>query len=107
MYLPIEIINYILELSGYHKYRNGRFMVQLNKSKPIYSLLTNIPKYQDYYVELPVKLAWFKNILCYKVIQLTILDFHLGTGVTKIYTSGIFSYENDCIECIERQFLDV
>jgi hypothetical protein len=107
MILPIELVNYILEFSGYHKYRNGKYMIQLNKSNPIYALLTNRPKFQDYYVELPVKLTWVKNIMCYKNIQLTTLDIAFGTGVIKIYTAGLFNYENDCIECIEQHILDV
>jgi hypothetical protein len=30
--LPLDVVNYILELAGYHKWRHGKYMRQLHKS---------------------------------------------------------------------------
>jgi len=40
--LPDDIINYILLITGYHKIRNGKFMVQLDKNQHIFPLLQEI-----------------------------------------------------------------
>jgi hypothetical protein len=41
-YLPIEIINTILEYQGYHIWRNGKFMRRLNINDQKYNNLKNI-----------------------------------------------------------------
>ena len=41
--LPDDIMNYILLIAGYHKLRNGKFIVQLDKNNPIFLLLREIP----------------------------------------------------------------
>ena len=41
-YLPIEIINTILEYQGYHIWRNGKFMRTLNINDQKYNNLKNI-----------------------------------------------------------------
>ena len=40
--IPIEIIHIILEYSGYHKWRNGKFIKQLEQEK--YSAIKEIPQ---------------------------------------------------------------
>lgn len=34
--LPKDIIDYILNIAGYHKFRNGKFITQLNRLIKIY-----------------------------------------------------------------------
>jgi len=41
--LPKEIINIILELNGYHVYRHGKYMIQLGKNDPRYTILQKKP----------------------------------------------------------------
>jgi hypothetical protein len=41
--LPQDIIDYILTIAGYHKYRNGKFITQLDQTKDIFKLLIKIP----------------------------------------------------------------
>jgi hypothetical protein len=52
MNLPIEIIKNILEYDNKIKYRNGRFMNQLQIDNDISTMLDNIPKKHKYFTEM-------------------------------------------------------
>jgi hypothetical protein len=65
--LPIEIINLILEFSNYHKFRNGKYITQLDKNLPIFRSLTNIDLIEDGKVELFVKYVKRKNYCTHKI----------------------------------------
>lgn len=43
-YLPIEIVNLILEYQGYHTYRNGKYVNKLHIHDDVIQLLMNIQK---------------------------------------------------------------
>ena len=53
--LPEDIINIILEYSGYHKNRNGKYMKQLHNNLQIYKMLENKEKIINGRVELFIK----------------------------------------------------
>jgi len=52
--LPMELTNLILEYSGYHKKRNGRYMKQITESniKAIKDKIQMMPKIRRGYVKL-------------------------------------------------------
>ena len=41
--LPRDIINIILEFQGYHVFRHGKYMIQIDKNDPRYELLLKKP----------------------------------------------------------------
>jgi hypothetical protein len=43
-YLPIEIVNLILEYQGYHSYRNGKYVKKLHIHNDVIELLMNMKK---------------------------------------------------------------
>ena len=56
IYLPIELTNLILEFSGYHKLRNGRYMKQITEAQ-LFSMTIKIqrmPKITHGYVKIKV-----------------------------------------------------
>jgi hypothetical protein len=65
--LPIEIINLILEFLNYHKFRNGKYITQLDKNLPIFRSLTNINLIEDGKVELFVKYVKRKTYCVHKI----------------------------------------
>lgn len=65
--LPIEIINIILEYLNYHKFRNGKYIKQLNKNLPIFRSLYNIDLIKDGKVELFVKYIKRKSYCTHKI----------------------------------------
>lgn len=54
--LPIELTNLILEFSGYHKLRNGRYMKQISETQlfEMYIKIKRMPKIKYGYVQLRV-----------------------------------------------------
>lgn len=46
--LPMDTVNIILEFSGYHKNRNGRFMRQIAKHDERYQMIKQIPPVLKY-----------------------------------------------------------
>ena len=45
MDLPLDVLNIILEYSGYHRFRNGKFIKQISKNDERYTILENeLPK---------------------------------------------------------------
>lgn len=65
--LPIEIINFILEFLNYHKFRNGKYIKQLNNNLPIFRSLSNINLIKDGQVELFVKYIKRKSYCIHKI----------------------------------------
>jgi hypothetical protein len=65
--IPSDILNYILELAGYHKYRNGKYITQLNKNDIIFNLLYNIPLVKDSRVDFTIKCErkriWYDKVM--------------------------------------------
>jgi len=72
--LPIEIINLILEFSNYHKFRNGKYIKQLDKKLPIFKSLNNIELIKDGQVELFVKYIKRKQYCAYKIKIMYLAD---------------------------------
>ena len=72
--LPIEIINIILEFLNYHKFRNGKYITQLNKNLPIFRSLSNINLIEDGKVELFVKYIKRKHYCAHKIKIMYIAD---------------------------------
>jgi hypothetical protein len=56
IYLPVELTNLILEFSGYHKLRNGRYMKQISEAQlfEMYIKIKRMPKIKYGYVQLKV-----------------------------------------------------
>ena len=59
--LPPDILNYILELCGFHKLRNGKYCVLLDRRKDIFNLLLNITFNLNGWISLPIKTQRFRN----------------------------------------------
>ena len=74
--LPKEIINIILEYIGYHKYRNGKYIKQLNKNSPIYKSLFNMELIKDGMVELFVKYVKRKSYYEHKIKIFYSIEFN-------------------------------
>jgi len=72
--LPLDIFNLIFEYTGYHKLRNGKYMVQIKKNNPIYDNLLKMPVISDGRVMLLVKTEWFRKSFCDKIITLFPVD---------------------------------
>ena len=45
--LPIEIVNIILEYQGYHVYRHGKYMKQIDREDPRIDMLSAMPKIES------------------------------------------------------------
>jgi hypothetical protein len=68
--LPIDIINYILLFSGYHKWRNGMYIVQIDKTNNIFNMLKNMSLFTDWFVKLHINTQLFNKTLYDKIITL-------------------------------------
>jgi len=102
--LPRDIIDYILIISGYHKFRNGKFIAQLDKTKDIYKLLIKIPLFKSCNVKLYVKTKFLSKTYCDKIITLNIFTYYndnyddYGDIIIRSYDCSWYSYD----ECNAR-----
>jgi len=65
--LPTDISNIILEFAGYHKFRTGKYINQLDKSKEIFKLLELKKPIINGYVELFIKCIKRKQYCDHKI----------------------------------------
>ena len=65
--LPTDIINIILEYAGYHKFRTGKYIKQLDKCQKIFQLLSLVEPINNSYVELFIKYIKRKTYCEYKI----------------------------------------
>lgn len=115
--LPQNIIDYILTIAGYHKYRNGKFITQLDQTKNIFKLLIKIPLLQSSQVKLYVKTKFFSKTYCDKIITLYIFNYYndnydnFGDILMRSYDCSWYSYDecNAChkVETKEKEYIFV
>jgi len=109
--LPQVIIDYILDLAGYYKWRNGKYMAQLDKTQDIFKLLKLVPRFEGWSVRLYVKTEWFRRRWCDKMISLYVIhnvnnhynyniyhndddyDYHNHNNLTRVYDSSWYEYD--------------
>ena len=115
--LPKDIIDYILNIAGYHKFRNGKFITQLDFNKNIFKLLIKMPLFKQCNVKLYVKTKFFSKTYCDKIITLYIFDYYndnyddYGDILMRTYDCSWYSYD-ECnarhkIETEENKFIFV
>jgi hypothetical protein len=68
--LPTDIQFIILELIGYHKLRNGKYITQLDKNEEIFNKLLNIPLVIASSIMLPIRTSWLRQSWCDKIIKI-------------------------------------
>ena len=73
--LPSSIIDYILEIAGYHKFRNGKYIAQLDKSK--FKKLMSIPPLIFNKVQFIIKSLLFNSSYCDKIITIKIINYYI------------------------------
>jgi len=97
--LPQEIIDYILNIVGYHKLRNGKFITQLDKKKDIFKKLIKIPLFKSCNVRLYVKTKFMHKTYCDKIITLYSFDYYsdnyddFGDILIRSYDCSWYSYD--------------
>jgi hypothetical protein len=101
--LSKEIEIYILEFAGYHKLRNGKYIVQLPKNMTIIKKLLMKRKimvdrtYST--VELPIMTKWFRRAFCDKIITLFVeineYEYDEDYRVIRFYDCGWYEYDYD------------
>ena len=102
--LPKEIVDHIFELTGYHKFRKGKYIKQIDKNKPIFNMLSNIPLLKDWHVSLPVKTEWIRHrrSFCDKIIKIYVVnitdeydDEFDNDHFLTVYDCGWYEYDFD------------
>jgi hypothetical protein len=78
--LSQDIINYILIIAGHYKYRNGKFIGQLDKREEIFERLLKIPLFKNQGVRFCVKTIQISTIK-----QPTFIDKIIDLYVTSYY----------------------
>jgi hypothetical protein len=109
--LPRELCDYIFELCGYHKYRNGKYMRQLDKTKPIINRLLHMPQNIHGFLELPIKIEELQNIIYRKKIRMTVVIYTLfeDERILKTYECGWYNSLTDdkLIKAEEIQYIAI
>jgi hypothetical protein len=92
--LPSDISNIILELCGYHKLRNGKFISQLNKNDDIFKLLLNIPLVKNSSIMLIIRTERMRNSWYDKIIT---IETETNEDYKDDYSTELVYYRNyDC-----------
>ena len=91
--LPQVIIDYILDLAGFYKWRNGKYMTQLDKTQDIFKLLNLVPRFEGWSVRLYVKTEWFRKRWCDKMISLYVI--HNVNNNNQLYYNDYHDYDYD------------
>ena len=113
--LPTELRDYIFELCGYHKYRNGKYMRQLDKTNPIIPRLLAMPPNENGFLELPIPfypkpLLPLSQIIYHKKIKITVIMYTVydEEQIIKLYECCWHnSRKPNKIITIEKQYLMV
>jgi hypothetical protein len=82
--LSQDIINYILVIAGYYKYRNGKFIGQLDKREEIFERLLKMPLFENQGVRFRVKTMQISTIeqptFIDKIIDLYVTNYYENTN---------------------------
>ena len=97
--LPQVLVDYILEIVGYHKCRNGKYIAQLDKTKDIFKQLIKIPLFEGWSVRLYIRSELLAKTYCDKIISLykiSYLDIDTNETsriLTKVYDCSWYAYD--------------
>ena len=96
--LPQVIIDYILDLAGFYKWRNGKYMTQLDKTQDIFKLLKLVPRFEGWSVRLYVKTEWFRRRWCDKMISLYVIHNINNHHNYQIYYNDYDDFNDDNVD---------
>jgi len=99
--LPQVIIDCILELVGYYKWRNGKYMTQLDKRQDIFRLLKLVPRFEGWSVRLYVKTEWFRKRWCDKMISLYVIH-----NMHNIHHHQLYNLDDDDNDYLDNDYHD-
>ena len=91
--LPTDIQFIILELIGYHKLRNGKYITQLDKNEEIFKKILNIPLVINSAIMLPIRVKWLRKTWCYKIIKIETETLYYDYNEYNEYNE----YYKDCV----------